>query len=78
MRCTLALSRQSAAPRPQDRAGRLQVSDLASALQWLGGIAAQSSTAYLCGSNAFVEAVTAMLRDLQVPDGAIRTERFGG
>lgn len=78
MQCTLALSRQSVAPRPQDRAGRLQVSDLATALQWLGGNAAQSSTAYLCGSNAFVEAVTAMLRELQVPDGAIRTERFGG
>lgn len=78
MRCVLALSRQAQAPRPQDRAGRLQTGDLATALQWLGGHAAQSCTAYLCGSNGFVESVTAMLRDLQLPDGAIRTERFGG
>jgi len=78
MRCMLALSRQTQGPRPRDRSGRLQTTDLAAALQWLGGHAAQSCTACLCGSNGFVESVTAMLRELRLPDGAIRTERFGG
>ena len=34
--------------------------------------------AYACGSNAFVEAMTAALVDEGVPPRAIRAERFGG
>ncbi|WP_082494543.1 MULTISPECIES: FAD-binding oxidoreductase [unclassified Methylobacterium] len=33
--------------------------------------------AFLCGSNAFVEAVANLLLDAGVPPGVIRTERFG-
>lgn len=77
-RCQLALSRQGQVPRPRDRAGRLQLTDLATALQWLGDASAQSAQVFVCGSNRFVEAVVAMLRGLNVPDGAVRTERFGG
>ena len=74
----LALSRDDAAPRVQDQTGRLRQADVAAALQHLGDSAAQSAQVYVCGRNAFVESVTAMLRELRVPDGAIRTERFGG
>ena len=74
----LALSRDTSVPRAQDRLGRLSEADLGAALQQLGNTAAQSTTVYICGQNAFVEAVIGMLRALRVPDGAIRTERFGG
>jgi len=74
----LALSRDIAAPRNQDRIGRLNEADLAVALQRLGDRAAASAAVYVCGSNSFVESVTTMLRALRVPDGAVRTERFGG
>lgn len=74
----LALSRGQALARPQDRLGRLQGADLRAALQWLGDGAAARTVVYVCGRNAFVDSVVEMLRILQVPDGAIRTERFGG
>jgi ferredoxin-NADP reductase len=74
----LALSRDDAAPRAQDHTGRLRQADVAAALQHLGDAAAQSAQVFVCGRNAFVEDVTTMLRELMVPDGAIRTERFGG
>lgn len=74
----LALSREHTAPRPQDRSGRLQAADLAAALRRLGDLASESPTCYVCGSNRFVEAIVDMLRELQVPDSAVRTERFGG
>lgn len=74
----LALSREALAPRPQDHAGRLRLADVAAALQSLSDAAAQSAQVYVCGRNAFVETVVALLRELRVPDGAIRTERFGG
>jgi ferredoxin-NADP reductase len=34
--------------------------------------------AYVCGSNAFVEAATGALMEAGVPAERIRTERFGG
>lgn len=74
----LALSRDVAAPRAQDRIGRLRAADIAAALQRLGDDASGSAATYVCGSNSFVESVTGMLRELCVPDGAVRTERFGG
>ena len=52
--------------------------ELAAALQQLADNATGSASVYVCGSNAFVESVIAMLRALRIPDGAIRTERFGG
>ena len=36
-----------------------------------------SGTAFVCGSNAFVEAATELLVDVGFDAGAIRTERFG-
>lgn len=74
----LALSRETVAPRAQDRVGRLQLNDLAAALQRLGDCASQSTQVFVCGSNGFVESVVVMLRSLNIPDGAVRTERFGG
>ncbi|HOY34125.1 MAG TPA: FAD-binding oxidoreductase [Aquabacterium sp.] len=74
----LALSRESVVERAQDHAGRIREVDLAAALQHLGDSSTQSASVYVCGSNAFVESAITMLRALQVPDQAIRTERFGG
>lgn len=74
----LALSQATRVDRPQDHTGRLRESDLAAALQRLGDGAAQSAQVYVCGRNDFVENAIEMLRALQVPDSAIRTERFGG
>ena len=74
----LALSRDVAVHRAQDHAGRLREADLVAALQHLGDSAAQPAAVYVCGRNAFVESVVAMLRTLLIPDGAVRTERFGG
>lgn len=76
--CRLALSRETTVPRVQDHAGRLRLEVLAAALQQLADNATGSASVYVCGSNAFVESVIAMLRALRIPDGAIRTERFGG
>lgn len=72
----LALSRESAVARPQDRAGRPDAAFLAAALAPLGPAA--GVLAYVCGRHAFVEAIAAQLLALGVPAARIRTERFGG
>lgn len=71
-----ALSRDTAVARAQDRAGRLDASFLAAALQPLGDPAAVRC--FVCGRHAFVEVVTGQLQALGVPAAQIRTERFGG
>jgi ferredoxin-NADP reductase len=43
----------------------------------LAGQVAGSATAYVCGSPAFADSVTALLVDDQVPTDRIRVERFG-
>jgi ferredoxin-NADP reductase len=43
----------------------------------LGGAAAGAMTAYVCGSNGFVETATALLLEAGVAPAWIRTERFG-
>lgn len=55
--------------------GRIDVARLADALERLGG---PPRVAYVCGRNAFVEAIAQGLLGLGVPAAAIRTERFGG
>jgi ferredoxin-NADP reductase len=43
----------------------------------IGPAAAGAMTAYVCGSNGFVESATALLMDAGLASEAIRTERFG-
>jgi ferredoxin-NADP reductase len=43
----------------------------------LAGQVAVDATAYVCGSPAFADSVTALLIDDQVPTDRIRVERFG-
>ena len=43
----------------------------------VGTAAAGAMTAYVCGSNGFVESASALLLDTGLPPEAIRTERFG-
>jgi ferredoxin-NADP reductase len=43
----------------------------------LGGAAAGAMTAYVCGSNGFVETATALLLEAGLAPQWIRTERFG-
>jgi len=43
----------------------------------LAGTGAVDGTAFVCGSNAFVEAASELLVDMGVDAAAIRTERFG-
>jgi ferredoxin-NADP reductase len=43
----------------------------------VGPAAAGAMTAYVCGSNGFVESATTLLLATGVPPTAIRTERFG-
>jgi ferredoxin-NADP reductase len=57
------------------RSGRIDRAMLATALQALG---APLRLGYVCGNNRFVETVTAILLELQVPAARIRTERYGG
>jgi ferredoxin-NADP reductase len=45
--------------------------------QLLGGAAAGAMTAYVCGSNGFVERATALLLEAGLAAEWIRTERFG-
>jgi ferredoxin-NADP reductase len=45
--------------------------------QLLGGAAAGAMTAYVCGSNGFVETATALLLEAGLAPAWIRTERFG-
>jgi ferredoxin-NADP reductase len=41
------------------------------------GVADASPTAFVCGSNGFVETATGLLLDAGLPGGRVRTERFG-
>ncbi len=43
----------------------------------VGEVAAGAMTAYVCGSNGFVESATALLVEAGVDPARIRTERFG-
>jgi ferredoxin-NADP reductase len=69
-----ALSRDTPR-RPRDHAGRIDEAFLAHALDQLGE---PPRSVFVCGSNPFVEAVTAPLLRLGVPPGRVRTERYGG
>ena len=40
-------------------------------------VADASATAFVCGSNGFVETASALLLDAGLPAGHVRTERFG-
>ena len=53
--------------------GRLDVAAVQAALAGLGG----SAASFVCGSDGFVEAASAMLVRAGQPRDAIRTERFG-
>ena len=43
----------------------------------IGAVAAGAMTAYVCGSNGFVETAVTLLLDAGIAPQAIRTERFG-
>jgi ferredoxin-NADP reductase len=60
---------------PHLRSGRIDRALLAGVLTAPPGSACRT---FVCGSNAFVEAVTQLLLDLSVPADRIRTERYGG
>ena len=70
----LSLSRDTAR-RPQDFGRRIDGPLVRGALERVG---AQPKLTFVCGSNAFVEAVTPHLLDHRIPPDSIRTERFGG
>jgi ferredoxin-NADP reductase len=70
----LSLSRDTAR-RPQDASRRIDASLLKATLVRFD---AAPRLTFVCGSNAFVEAVTGHLLDLDVSPETIRTERFGG
>jgi ferredoxin-NADP reductase len=70
----LSLSRD-AARRPQDAGRRIDAPLLSDTLARLG---AAPRLTFVCGSNAFVEAITGHLLDLDLSPQTIRTERFGG
>ncbi len=68
------LTRETGAA-PDRRRGRIDRALLADALEGLG---APLRFAFVCGTNRFVEHVAQLLLALDVPAGAIRTERYGG
>jgi ferredoxin-NADP reductase len=70
----LSLSRDSAR-RPQDAGRRIDPHLLTASLADVGAV---PRLTFVCGSNAFVEAVTGHLLDLNLSPETIRTERFGG
>ena len=70
----LSLSRD-AAHRPQDFSRRIDGPLLEVTLARLRAV---PRLTFVCGSNAFVEAVTGHLLDLGRSPETIRTERFGG
>ena len=70
----LSLSRDTAR-RPQDAGRRIDASLLEATLARLG---AGPRLTFVCGSNAFVEAIAGHLLHLDLSPEAIRTERFGG
>jgi ferredoxin-NADP reductase len=43
----------------------------------IAGVADASATAFVCGSNGFVETATGLLLDAGLRAGQVRTERFG-
>jgi ferredoxin-NADP reductase len=53
--------------------GRIELSAILGLLEELGGVA----ECFVCGSNGFVAAASALLVQAGQPDEAIRTERFG-
>jgi ferredoxin-NADP reductase len=68
----MTLTRDSA-PGWTGRVGRIDLQSVKPLLEDLGGVA----EVYVCGSDGFVEAASALLLQAgQTPD-AIRTERFG-
>ena len=70
----LSLSRDTAR-RPQDASRRIDAQLLTVTLERLG---AEPRLTFVCGSDAFVEAVTGHLLDLGLNPKTVRTERFGG
>jgi ferredoxin-NADP reductase len=70
----LSLSRDTAR-RSQDAGRRIDASLLEATLARFD---AAPRLTFVCGSNAFVEAITGQLLDLDVSPKTIRTERFGG
>jgi ferredoxin-NADP reductase len=73
-RLIFAFSRE-APRRPQDRHGRIDLPAIGAVLETLGPA---PDVTYVCGSNRFVETVTAHLVAMGQPPARIRTERFGG
>jgi ferredoxin-NADP reductase len=71
-RLELTLTRDSA-PGWDGRTGRIDLPVVQSLLEGLGGVA----DSYVCGSDGFVEAASALLSQAGQPAEAIRTERFG-
>lgn len=71
---SFAFSREKAI-RPEDFSGRIDRDVLAAMLD---RSSVSPDTVFVCGSNRFVETVTAHLVDLGQPAAAIRTERYGG
>jgi ferredoxin-NADP reductase len=59
---------------PDLRAGRIGRELLSRALDALG----RPYRTFVCGANPFVESITQLLLDLDVPADQIRTERYGG
>jgi ferredoxin-NADP reductase len=68
----ITLTRESA-PNWTGRVGRIDLHSVKALLADLGGVA----DVYVCGSDAFVEAASALLLQAGQPPDAIRTERFG-
>jgi ferredoxin-NADP reductase len=68
----ITLTRESA-PGWTGRVGRIDLHSVKALLEDLGGVA----DVYVCGSDGFVEAASALLLQAGQPPDAIRTERFG-
>jgi ferredoxin-NADP reductase len=70
----ITLTRDSATPPGwPGRVGRIDLPAVLDAVRILGGVA----DSYVCGPDAFVEAVSMLLLQAGQPPDAIRTERFG-
>lgn len=67
----ITLTRESA-PGWTGRVGRIDLQSVKALLEDLGGVA----DVYVCGSDGFVEAASALLLQAGQPPDAIRTERF--
>jgi ferredoxin-NADP reductase len=68
----ITLTRDSA-PGWTDRVGRIDLQSVKALVEELGGVA----EVYVCGSDGFVEAASALLLQAGQRPDAIRTERFG-